>query len=272
MPFAKFDQLNLYYEVQGQGPRLVFHPGTASDLRIQPSIFESPLAKHFEILSFDPRGIGQSNSPDDAPTMADYANDMKKLMTHLGWNNAHILGESFGGMVAQEFALQFNEHVNKLVLIVTSSGGAGGSSYPFHEHDLSGMNNTEKAHFWIKCGDSRASDNTWRETHSTEYKKQFDYYFKAFELSDLTPDNIHCKQRQIHARKGHDTYERLPQISKETYICAGRYDNTAPLNNQLALLKQIHGSHLSLFDGSHMVLWQDPLAFQSIITFLTGRH
>jgi hypothetical protein len=48
---------------------VVFIPGTASDLRQQLNIFARPLIEHFEVLSFDPRGIGQANSPDAAPTM-----------------------------------------------------------------------------------------------------------------------------------------------------------------------------------------------------------
>ncbi len=82
--------LKLYYEIQGKGPRLLFIPGTASDLRQHPNFFDSPLAKHFEILSFDQRGIGQSNSPDPEPTMRDYAHDIKILLDYLGWNTRPI--------------------------------------------------------------------------------------------------------------------------------------------------------------------------------------
>jgi hypothetical protein len=55
-----------------------------------------------------------------------------------------------------------------------------------------------------------------------------------------------------------------------TYICGGRYDKIAPLANQCALLQQIPNARLTLFHGSHMLLWQDAFAFQSIIGFLLG--
>jgi hypothetical protein len=55
-----------------------------------------------------------------------------------------------------------------------------------------------------------------------------------------------------------------------TYICGGRYDKTAPLAKQVALLQQIPDARLTLFNGSHMLLWQDAFAFQSIIDFLLG--
>jgi hypothetical protein len=68
-PLSSWGTLKLWYDIHGHGPRVVFIPGTASDLRQQLNIFASPLIEHFEVLSFDPRGIGQANSPDAAPTM-----------------------------------------------------------------------------------------------------------------------------------------------------------------------------------------------------------
>jgi hypothetical protein len=48
-----------------------------------------------------------------------------------------------------------------------------------------------------------------------------------------------------------------------TSICGGRYDKVAPLANQVALFQQIPNARLTFFNGSHMVLWQDALAFPS---------
>src|SRR5262249_32988887 len=124
---------------------------TASDLRLQLNISASPLVEHCEELSFDQRGIGQSNSPDPEPTMLDYASDVKKLLDTLGWQKCSCIGESFGGMVAQEFALNYPNYVDKLVLVVTSSGGEGGSSFPFHDYDFANMTVEERADFWVQC-------------------------------------------------------------------------------------------------------------------------
>ena len=69
MAFIELGTLKLWYDIHGHGPRAVFIPGTASDLCQPLNIFASPLIEHFEVLSFDPRGLGQANSPDAAPTM-----------------------------------------------------------------------------------------------------------------------------------------------------------------------------------------------------------
>jgi 3-oxoadipate enol-lactonase len=268
MPFIENQNLKLYYEMHGKGPKVLFITGTASDLRQSSNIFKSPLVDNFELLSLDQRGIGQSNSPDPEPTMLDYAKDIKNLLDHLGWKKCHCIGESFGGMVAQEFAVNFPEYIEKLVLVVTSSGGAGGSSFPYHDYDISKMSLEERADFWVQCADVRATIPGWKETHPEMYRQQYQNYLEVFQLSATNPDRKSFSAKQIFARKLHNTYERLANLNLPTYICGGHYDKTAPIENQLALLRKIPNARLTLFNGSHMLLWQDPFAFQSIISFL----
>lgn len=267
MSFFTSNRLQLHYKIQGTGPRLIFIPGTASDLRQDAHIFQSSLAKHFEILTFDPRGIGQSTSPDAHPTMLDYANDVKHLLDHIGWKKCYCIGESFGGMIAQEFALQSPTYVERLVLVVTSSGGKGGSSFPYHEHDVSKMTLEQRADFWVQCGDARYTAPSWKKTKF--YLQQYEAYLQVFRLGMENPQRKLFSERQIAARKLHDTFERLPHLKMPTYVCGGRYDKTAPVENQLALWRQISGARLTFFEGSHMLLWQDPFAFQSIARFCT---
>ena len=57
--------------------------------------------------------------------MADYAEDAVGLLDAVGWDRCHVMGVSFGGMVAQELAIRYPERVDRLVLACTSSGGAG---------------------------------------------------------------------------------------------------------------------------------------------------
>jgi 3-oxoadipate enol-lactonase len=125
MPFISVRDIQIYYEISGKGPRLLYISGTGADLRNKPDIFDSPLADHFEILAFDQRGLGQTGRPDIRYSMEDYANDAAGLLQALDWGRCHVMGISFGGMVAQEFALRHPECIDRLVLCCTSSGGAG---------------------------------------------------------------------------------------------------------------------------------------------------
>lgn len=269
MTLFKSDQLTLCYEIHGKGPKLIFIPGTVSDLRQRATIFVSPLIEKFEILSLDPRGIGQSNSPTSNPSMQNYAQDIKMLLDHIGWKTCACIGESFGGMIAQEFVLNYPEYVSKLVLVATSSGGSGGSSFPYHKYDVSKMSLEEKADFWVQCGDMRYREQAWKQ--SKEYQQQYLTYLEVFQLAEQNPNRKLFSERQIYARKHHDTFNRLSQIHCPTYICGGKYDRTAPISNQLALLNEIPHARLSIFKGSHMFLWQDLWAYESIGHFLSFR-
>ena len=56
---------------QGSGPRLLFISGTGADLRQPDGPLSSPLTEHFEIMSYDQRGMGRSDKPDGPYTMKD---------------------------------------------------------------------------------------------------------------------------------------------------------------------------------------------------------
>src|SRR3954452_9423845 len=107
MPYARGKGgLQLYFEHGGEGPRLLFVSGTGGDLRNKPNVFDGPLPKSFDVLAYDQRGLGQSEKPDVAYSMADYADDAAALMQSQGWDEALVIGVSFGGRVAQELALR----------------------------------------------------------------------------------------------------------------------------------------------------------------------
>ena len=106
MPIAAVNGLSLYFERAGAGEPLLFISGTGGDLRTNPNQFDGPFPKAFDMISHDQRGLGRSDKPDVRYSMADYADDAAALMASQGWDSAHVVGVSFGGMVAQELALR----------------------------------------------------------------------------------------------------------------------------------------------------------------------
>ena len=72
MPVSDANGLSIYYEIAGSGDPLLFISGTGGDLRVRPNVFDSPLASAYKVLSFDQRGLGQTDKPAAQYSMADY--------------------------------------------------------------------------------------------------------------------------------------------------------------------------------------------------------
>jgi 3-oxoadipate enol-lactonase len=267
MAFVKVRDLTIYYEQGGSGPRLLFLSGTGGDLRRRPSVFERPIGEQFEILTLDQRGLGQTLGPDREYTMLDYAEDAIGLMDAVGWDRCHVMGVSFGGMVAQELAIRYPERFDRVVLCCTSSGGAGNPSYPLHLH----LDDTlpERAARQVRLSDLRR-DDAWCAAHPDELQAAVDQTLTGALVGADEPGRSEGYRRQLLARKGLDTWDRLPRITAPVFLCGGRYDGIAPISNQLNLERQIPNTRLELFEGGHAFLNEDPRAKERVIAFLKG--
>jgi 3-oxoadipate enol-lactonase len=265
MATAHLGAIELYYERAGSGERLLFISGTGGDLRVKPNVFDGPLAKGFDLVAYDQRGLGRSAKPDVPYSMADYADDAAALLDAIGWPSARVVGVSFGGMVAQELALRHPDKVERLVLGCTSPGGAGGASYPFHE--IQHLKGEERAKHLIPVSDTRR-DAAWAAANPESYAQ-----FVAMGSADPyagEPGREMGARRQLEARAAHDTWERLGQIACPVMIAAGRYDGVALPETQERMAGRIPGATLQFFDGGHLFILQDRTALPAIIAFLHG--
>ena len=267
MPFVTVRDLKMYYEIRGKGPRLLVISGTGGDLRRSPSIFEMPIAQHFEILAYDQRGLGQTSRPDIPYSMIDYADDANALLEAVGWDCCLVMGISFGGMVVQEFALRYPHRVERLVLASTSSGGAGGASYPLHE--LADLTVEEYACKILYLSDTRR-DAVWQAANPAQFQLLLDQTLAGLRVGADEPGRQMGARRQLEARAPHDTFERLSHLRMPVYICGGRYDGMAPPANLEAMRKQIPGARLELFEGGHLFFIQDPRELERIAAFPEG--
>ena len=115
MPVAACNGINVYYERQGDGPRLLFFNGSGATLAGVGFLLK-PFAERFDVLAHDQRGLGKTSIPPGPYAMADYAADAIALLDHVGWETCRVVGISFGGMVAQEFAVTVPERVERLAM------------------------------------------------------------------------------------------------------------------------------------------------------------
>ena len=265
MPFVQLGGFPFHFERSGSGQRLLFIGGTAGDLRRPETRLFAPLPRHFDLLTWDQRGMGQSWKGAGPFTMADYADDAARLMDSQGWDDALVVGVSFGGMVAQELVLRHAARVRRLVLCCTASGGEGGISFAYH--DLPKLAPEELAALKVRISDTR-HDDAWAQANPAEYRLLL-HYAGADPFRD-EPGHVEGAARQIAARAQHDTWARLPQIACPTLVMGGRFDGIAKPDVVTALAGRIPGAQLRFYDGGHLFMLEQRSAFDDMREFLTA--
>src|SRR6266403_1908579 len=110
------------YRRAGWGPLVVLIHGIAGSSETWADVIE-PLAEHYTVVAPDLLGHGESAKPRGDYSLGAYASGVRDLLGALGHERASVVGHSLGGGVAMQFAYQFPERCERLVLV--SSGGLG---------------------------------------------------------------------------------------------------------------------------------------------------
>ncbi|WP_344326589.1 alpha/beta fold hydrolase [Aeromicrobium halocynthiae] len=110
------------YRMTGSGPALLLLHGLGCDSSTWDRVI-APLAEHFTVIAPDLLGHGASAKPDADYSLGGYANGMRDLLTILGIDKVTVAGHSLGGGVAMQFAYQFPDRTERIVLV--SAGGLG---------------------------------------------------------------------------------------------------------------------------------------------------
>lgn len=115
--------IEIYYELHGRAdaPVLVLNNGILMNAATSWAFQTATLAKIYRLLQYDCRGQGQSSHPQEPYTMELHADDLAALLKALDFPAAHIAGISYGGEVAQAFALKYPQMTRSLVLADTVS-------------------------------------------------------------------------------------------------------------------------------------------------------
>jgi len=263
VPTATVNGIDVYYERGGEGPPLLFFNGSGGTLESAAPILDQ-LRSHFDVVAHDQRGLGRTTIPPGPFTMAEYAADGAALLDHIGWERSAVLGVSFGGMVAQEYAVTFPERITRLALVCTSPGGPDLASYPLHE--LAERPAAEQAAIGLSLVDTRFTPE-WLATHPHDQAMVDMRADRA--RQPRAPEQRRGELAQLDARSHHDVCDRLHLVTSPTLVAGGRYDGVAPPANSQAIADRIPGAELRLYEGGHLFFVQDRAAYPDIIEFLS---
>src|SRR4051812_9090057 len=117
--YVEYPGTKLYYEVDGDGPALTFVHAGVAHLRMWDAQVDE-FKDRYTVIRYDERGFGQTNT-EDVP----YSNfdDLRRLLDHLGVEQTHLVGNSRGGMISLDFALEYPDRVRSLTLVGSGIGG-----------------------------------------------------------------------------------------------------------------------------------------------------
>ncbi len=252
MAYTQLNGIRLYYQAQGQGQTLVLIPGMGAD---HSSFFRQVpvLRRHYRVVTFDPRGLGRSSRPGEPYAFRALADDVAGLMDHLGADRAHVLGQSLGGIVAQELAIDYPSRVDKLILVSTLAGG-----------DAEGTNPALTATFGPApgaagpgssgAGGTRFPGMDTRKTMDTLIALAFNRwaYRTAMQLASrwfVRPEMLDGLPDQVAAIAGHTTIERLHLIQARTLVITGDGDRIIWPQASERLAAGISGAKLVMVKG-----------------------
>lgn len=270
MATIEVNGIEVYHEVHGTdgAPWVLNIGGSGGDLR-RTFPDRSPLNTSFRVVHYDQRGLGRTSRPAADYTMSDYADDAAALIESVaGTGDAgrcHVVGTSFGGMVALELAARRPDLVDRLVLLVTSPGGDH-ASYPLHE--LEALEPDERLRVRLPLLDTRWDPDA--EEPIPDLGAVYDFIVaQANEVIDA--DVAMGMTRQLEARRFHDVVGRLEDIGRPTLVGCGRFDGIAPVSNSELIADRLPDARLEVFEGGHLVMFQDPRLWPTVTAFLAER-
>ena len=264
MPTAVVNGIEMFYERWGEGPRLLYLNGSGATIATTGLLIKM-FTGSFDTVVHDQRGLGATAIPPGPYEMADYAADALALLDHVGWDRTRVVGVSFGGMVAQELAVTAPDRVERLALLCTSPGGAGGASYPLHE--LAALTPDEARVKGTQLLDTRFTPE-WLATHDGD--RMLAEGMAARRTGAKTAEQQRGEAEQLGARSRHDVCDRLGRVTAPTLVACGRYDGIAPPANGEFIASHIPGARLRVYEGGHAFFAQDRAAVPDVLTFLRG--
>ncbi len=246
MPKAQSNGIELYYEIHGAGQPLVLISGLGYPLWQWHKMVPF-LAEHFQVITFDNRGVGQSDKPAGPYTAQMLAADTAGLLDALGIEKAIIAGHSMGGFVAQAMALDFPQKVKKLILCSTNFGGP--HHVPVTAEAMKVLTDvTSDALTRFKNGLSVSTAPDWSEKNP----EMIEEWVKWRVANPIDPAPY---QAQMAIGFGlmpeAAAFEnKLPRLNVPTLILFGAYDKVVPPENASLLAEKISGSKVVILPNA----------------------
>jgi pimeloyl-ACP methyl ester carboxylesterase len=250
--------VNVVWEAQGEGAPVLLVHGLGYT-RQGWGLLRDLLARRYRVLSYDNRGIGESEIAPGPYSVAELAADAADVLDAAGAQRAHVVGASLGGMVAQLLAAEQPERVERLVLVGTTPGGAG--AYPLPQQTLALMAEAP----------SLPPDVALRRFVENALAPGSPLVDEVFAYRQRHPPDPAGWAAQAAAGAAWDADGRLGRIAAPTLVLAGTADAVVDPRNAQLLVDAIPGAKLELIDDAgHLPFWERAEEFAAIVERFLG--
>ncbi len=278
------DKIPLRYATYGQGPPVVFVLGYGMTIDEWPHKMISHLAQSHRVIVYNHRGVSGVKNPEVPFTIPQAAMDLQDVIIHMGGGDngckdtdgrlysfrslipdkvnctplpVDIVGYSMGGMIALEYAKEYPDSVNHLILLNTDCGGAEkvpAEDWVVEEMSVT-LNNTKE---YLDRAGRLLLTESFRNTHPDPLTWFADYG----EVAD--PGAVQEQYDSFLMWEG--VYEYLPSISCKTLIITGDQDIVIPPENAEILADAIPNATLLIRQGqAHGMIFMEPDEIAKII-------
>src|SRR5262245_36970076 len=262
MPFAQNQETKIYWDQEGNGEPVLLIMGlgypSAMWFRTRPL-----LSEHYRTIAFDNRGVGRSDCPPGPYGIPLMAADAAAVLDACECESAHLYGVSMGGMIAQEFALQYPDRVRSLILGCTAAGGP---------HAVRAE--PEVIEFLWQRGNEDAI---------AALEASVPYIYAPATPRTLIDEDIALRKQWLPRPESYfaqlkgifawEAYSRLDQIRAPTLLIHGESDRLVPAGNGNLIAEKIPGAKFVLLPqaGHIYATDQSEAAQTAVLEFLAAQ-
>jgi len=245
VPYVKIRDVTINYIMEGEGlETIVFIHGLGENLeswKHQINYF----SKEYKVVALDLRGHGNSSAPKKKIEIADFAEDVKELLDHLGINKAHLCGLSMGALVIFELYKKYPDLFLSMILVAARHKFPPAQTAVLESMSMEVIG-AEVATFALAAN---APEQLKEEVAKMIAKTRKDIYIQSAEATSML-----------------DYSELLPTIKVPTLIIVGDLDIVTPVSSAEAIHNSIKGSILYIIRGvGHLPNREAPEKFNNIV-------
>lgn len=251
--FALVEGHSIAYRDVGRGAALVLLHGFLSDSRSWRHQL-APLANQFRVVAWDAPGAGASSDPSEEITTSEYAHCLAGFLDAIGVPSAHVVGLSWGGILAQEFYRLFPERTRSLVLAGAYAGWKGSLPEPLWRERLESCidDSTSPPDAIV----SKLLPGMFSESAGEDVRQEMRTI-----MSDFHPVGLRVMSMSSAET---DTRDLLPTIDVPTLLLWGADDRRSPLHIADQFHSAIAGAELVVIpEAGHVSNMEQPDAFNS---------